>query len=112
MWRIGRLSLLFVKSTGQQKGDFYEKRVLSLVLAFVMIFCMIVYLPPKQKASAAGAIYWPVPGHTTRSQRWHGGNAIDISDGSIGGADVIAACGGTVCAIFLCPTQHYPEDND
>ena len=61
---------------------------------------------------AADAIYWPVPGHTNISQGWHNNNAIDISDSSIGGADVIAACGGTVCKIFLCPDQHYPNIGD
>ena len=63
-------------------------------------------------ANAAGSIYWPVPGHTRLSQGMHNGNAIDISDGSIGGADVIAACGGTVVTIYLCPDQHYPYEND
>lgn len=58
-------------------------------------------------ASAAETLTWPVPGHTTLSQGYHDGKAIDISDGSIAGADVVAAEGGTVKKTFRCGTQHY-----
>ena len=75
------------------------------MLALVMVFAL---LPVMQTdAAAATQLYWPVPGHTSLSQGYHEGNAIDISDGSIGGATVIAAIGGTVKYIYLCPTQHY-----
>ena len=56
--------------------------------------------------SEAATLYWPVPGHTSLSQGHHNGNAIDISDGSIAGANVVAAMGGKVTHIYLCGTQH------
>lgn len=49
---------------------------------------------------------WPVPGHTGLSQGYHDGGAIDISDGSIGGANIVAAIGGTVTQIWMCGQQH------
>lgn len=51
-------------------------------------------------------LHWPVPGHTRLSQGYHDGGCIDISDGSIGGANVVAAIGGTVTNIWLCGQQH------
>ena len=57
-------------------------------------------------------LFWPVPGHTSLSQGFHDGNAIDISDGNIAGATVIAAIGGTVTSIYLCPDQHYGSTGD
>lgn len=51
-------------------------------------------------------LHWPVPGHTRLSQGYHDGGCIDISDGSIGGARVVAAMGGTVTNIWLCGQQH------
>lgn len=88
-----------------------RKRLLALFTGLIMLFSMAGVMP-QVSVNAAGAIYWPVPGHTSLSQGWHNGNAIDISDGSIAGADVIAACGGTVCAIYLCGDQHYGSDGD
>lgn len=78
------------------------KQTLSLALALIITLSAL----PLINASAA-TLYWPVPGHTSLSQGFHNGNAIDISDGSIAGATVIAAMGGTVTTIHLCPTQHY-----
>lgn len=78
------------------------KQTLSLALALIITLSAL----PLLNASAA-TLYWPVPGHTSLSQGFHNGNAIDISDGSIAGATVIAAMGGTVTTIHLCPTQHY-----
>ncbi len=88
-----------------------KKRLLSLVTGLIMALSTSAAMSGIT-ADAAGSIYWPVPGHTRLSQGMHNGNAIDISDGSIGGADVIAACGGTVVTIYLCPDQHYPYEND
>lgn len=60
-----------------------------------------------QQQSMAATLVWPVPGHTTLSQGFHDGKAIDISDGSITGASVCAALGGTVTNIFLCGNTHH-----
>ena len=57
-------------------------------------------------------LYWPVPGHTHLSQGYHDGGCIDISDGSIGGATVVAAIGGTVTNIWMCGQQHYGSYGD
>lgn len=67
-----------------------KKRLLSLVTGLIMALSTSAAMSGIT-ADAAGSIYWPVPGHTRLSQGMHNGNAIDISDGSIGGADVIAA---------------------
>lgn len=64
------------------------------------------------KESRAVQLVWPVPGHTNLSQGFHDGNAIDISDGSIAGATVVAAIGGTVTHIYLCGDQHYGTSGD
>lgn len=82
-----------------------KKRILSLFLAAVMM-CLCLPFPMNQKTEAAATLYWPVPGHTNLSQGFHNGNAIDISDGNIAGANIIAAMGGTVTHIFLCTQQH------
>ena len=59
-------------------------------------------------AELAGVtLTWPVPGHTSLSQGYHDGNAIDIADGSITGATIVAAYSGTVRRIYTCPNQHY-----
>lgn len=88
-----------------------RKRILVLFISLMMVLGMVGVMP-QVPVNASGTIYWPVPGHTTLSQGWHNGNAIDISDGNIAGADVIASCGGTVCAIFLCGEQHYGSEAD
>ena len=82
-------------------------RVITFILA-IIVACNI-YIPVKTEA--AGTIYWPVPGHTSLTQGygWNGSSGhkgIDISDGSIAGASVVASVGGYVDAIYLCPTQH------
>lgn len=61
----------------------------------------------EESRSSAATLVWPVPGHTNLSQGFHDGKAIDISDGSIAGATVCAALGGTVTNIFLCGNTHY-----
>lgn len=82
------------------------KSKVKRLLIFAMALIMVIGVFPATYASAA-TLYWPVPGHTRLSQGFHNGNAIDISDGSISGATVVAAMGGTVTHIFLCGTQHY-----
>lgn len=74
------------------------------VIAFSILMCGM--------KSEAATLYWPVPGHTSLSQGYHNGNAIDISDGSIAGANVVAAMGGKVTHIYLCGTQHLGQTSD
>lgn len=78
-----------------------KKRILSMLLVLVLMATLV-----PVSASAAVTIYWPVPGHTRLSQGYHANNAIDISDGSINGATVIAAASGTVTHIYLCSNTH------
>ena len=86
-----------------------KKRGLSILL----VLCMVLALLPAMNLQANAAnLLWPVPGHTTLSQGYHGGNAIDISDGSIAGATIVAAMGGTVSHIFLCGEQHYGSNHN
>lgn len=81
-----------------------KTKIASILLALVMAMSLTsISMVP---VSAAATLYWPVPGHTSLSQGWHDGNAIDINDGSINGAPVIAAIGGTVKSIFLCGDTH------
>ena len=86
-----------------------KKRFMCLLLTLCMVLTLIPVL--STQASAANLL-WPVPGHTTLSRGFNGGNAIDISDGSIAGAKVVAAIGGTINKIFLCGEQHYGSDHD
>ena len=83
----------------------YKLSLLLIVCSlFIGFFCF--------KSRAAETLVWPVPGHTALSQGFHNGNAIDISDGSISGANVYAAMGGKVINIFLCTSQHYGSTGD
>lgn len=84
------------------------KRLFCMVLSLVLIIGML----PAISASAA-TIYWPVPGHTHRSGTYSSGHpAIDISDGSIEGAAIVAAMSGTVQRVFTCTNNHYPNEAD
>ena len=96
-----------------------RKRIMSLVLVLVMVLALMPVF--ETQASAVNAL-WPVPGHTTWNQNvgLHGAyyngvqyrNAIDISDGSINGATVVAAMGGTVTRKYTCEVQHYGSTED
>ena len=72
---------------------------------------MVVCLLPT--TALAATLVWPVPGHKSLSQGFYYNNAneyhygIDISDGSITGATIVAAMGGTVKYVRNC-TQHHP----
>ena len=85
-----------------------KKRMLSLMLAVLMVVCL---LPTT---ALAATLVWPVPGHKSLSQGFYYNNAnqyhygIDISDGSITGATIVAAMGGTVKYVRNC-TQHHPS---
>ena len=60
----------------------------------------------------AATLYWPVPNHKTISQGFHDGCAIDISDGSIKGANIVAAYPGTVYKKYTCSHNTYPDCKD
>ncbi|MCI9176240.1 MAG: peptidoglycan DD-metalloendopeptidase family protein [Lachnospiraceae bacterium] len=51
----------------------------------------------SKEALAAESWLWPVPGHTNLSQRFSGSHdGLDISDGSIAGANIVATKSGTI----------------
>lgn len=85
------------------------KKAISFLLVLMILISVFASL---SFSTLAATLYWPVPGHTRLSQGYHGGNAIDINDSTIGGAPVIAAMGGTVTTIYQCPTQHYGSYGD
>ncbi len=65
---------------------------------------------PSVKPPASGGYVWPCPGHhnlTSMFEEWRGyynHGALDIADGGIMGATVVAAAGGTVVATCTsCP---------
>ncbi len=84
-----------------------KRKLLSVLLATVLLLTCIPF-----SAVSAATLVWPVPGHKTLSQGYHNNNAIDISDGSIANATVVAAMGGTVSGIYLCGSQHYGSMGD
>ena len=85
------------------------KKILSVFLALLMIATII---PMSSITAYAASLVWPVPGHENSIyQPFHSGHAgIDISDGSIAGADVVAAMGGTVSNIYNCVQNHENHD--
>lgn len=87
------------------------KKYVSLLLALLLTFSFL--LPGFVfEAEAAAPLTWPVPGHTSLSRGFSSGHpAIDICDGSINGATVIAAMGGTVYRIYKCGIQHHGSDH-
>ena len=80
------------------------KRIVKVFSVFISVALCICMIPVRTNASTT--LYWPVPGHHNISQGYHDGNAIDISDGSIYGATVIAAIGGTVTTKYTCAENH------
>ena len=82
------------------------KKCLSILLAFVMLACAFAF------TSSAATLVWPVPGHTALSQGYHSNSAIDISDGSIAGATIVAAFSGTVKTKYTCTQQHHGSSGD
>ena len=84
------------------------KRMFCMILSLVLIIGLL----PAVSANA-GSLYWPVPGHTRRSGTFSSSHpAIDISDGSIEGAAIVAAMSGTVQKVFTCTANHYPNEGD
>ena len=84
------------------------KRIFCMILSLMLIISML----PAVSVNAA-SLYWPVPGHTRRSGTFSSSHpAIDISDGSIEGAAIVAAMSGTVQKVFTCTANHYPNEGD
>jgi len=86
-------------------------KMISLILCIVFVFGVFPVNNALVEANAGTTLYWPVPGHYSLSRTFaqHGGQAIDISDGSINGSPVVAAIGGKVVYITLCPNNHWAE---
>lgn len=82
-----------------------KKRFINVALLFMLSLSLSFVYKPVEVFAAS--LTWPVPGHTALSQGFHDGCAIDISDGNIAGATVVAALGGTVTHRFDCGIQHY-----
>ena len=85
------------------------KRFFAVLLAVIMLTSTFVF------TSSAATLVWPVPGHTppsSLSQGFHSNSAIDISDGSIAGATIVAAFSGTVKTKYTCTQQHHESSGD
>lgn len=87
------------------------KKIVALVLCLGLLTGMLDGVPMVGKysmvAEAADNLVWPVPGHTGLSRGYHDGKAIDICDGTIAGATVVAAYSGVVTHKFVCSSQHF-----
>lgn len=87
-----------------------KKKSITIITCIAMLFSIMSVFGWTETAHAA-SLYWPVPGHTSHGAM-HNGNAIDITDGSINGANVYAAMGGKVTTIYKCGTKHYGSYGD
>lgn len=85
------------------------KSVVGMLGAIVMLVSL-----PHSEAMAQETLVWPVPGHYDLSRDFdsHEGKAIDISDGDIDGADIVAALDGTVTNVWYCTDNHYLNEGD
>ncbi len=87
-------------------------------LAVIVMSVLLVAMPSLTLTASAATLIWPVPGHKSLSSRfgdYYNGeyhNGIDINDGSIDGATVVAAIGGTVTKIYPCTQQHHGSMGD
>ncbi len=87
-----------------------KKRIISFVMAFVLIVCIVPTVSISVDADVAR--YWPVPGHRGLSRGYYYNSSkdyhygIDISDAGIDGATVIASMGGTVIKTYRCGETH------
>ena len=94
------------KETDMKNG----KRALALLLGLALGVAFLCLGNPAR--ANAETLVWPVPGHTSLSRGYSSGHpAIDISDGGIEGAAVVAAHSGTVRYVFTCGQQHYGSDH-
>ena len=86
------------------------RRALALLLGLALGVAFLCLGNPAR--ANAETLVWPVPGHTSLSRGDSSGHpAIDISDGGIEGAAVVAAHSGTVRYVFTCGQQHYGSDH-
>ena len=91
-----------------------SKQILSILLTLTILIGILSVIPitadsaEVDLADTGRMLYWPVCGHTELSQNFlqHGGEAIDINDANINGAEVRAAIGGTIVKIWDCPNNH------
>ena len=90
----------------KKNGTSLRKRIASLLMS-AAIACTAFAGMPAKDVQAAATLVWPVPNHKTIRQGFHNGNAIDIADGKIAGAVVIAAMNGTVTHVYKCTQKHY-----
>lgn len=90
-----------MKGTEENNMVKISKRMLAIILSLVMVMTLLPVVRPVE-VKAGATLVWPVPGHTSLSQEFHDGNAIDISDSSIYGANIVAAMGGVVQFKFTC----------
>lgn len=90
------------------------KKLLRAILSMLIVVAMLVPTGMLTLTSnAATTLLWPVPGHAYNQpyQSFHANHkGIDISDGSIAGANVVAAIGGYIVRIYKCPLVHAPEE--
>ena len=88
------------------------RQVIAMLLCVAMCLGLMDGIPVFKehvhatKEAQAASLRWPVPGHTHRNQGFHEGSAIDIGDGSVFGARVVAAIGGTVTYKWTCGKTH------
>lgn len=88
------------------------KKQIKKVLLAILVLTILVVPTGMLKADAGTILVWPVPGHTNLTGTFSTSHqAIDISDGSIAGATVVCAMGGTVERIYLC-TEHHDSVTD
>lgn len=69
----------------------------------------------EDKYNVSGiTLIWPVPNHTSLNDNRFSSshNGIDITDGNINGAQIVASIGGRVLRKFTCPDQHYGSYGD
>lgn len=80
--------------------EIYGENTMRKRLIYFMIGCLLMagtlFGAPKE-AQAAESWLWPVPGHTNLSQGFSSSHdGLDISDGSIAGANIVATKSGTI----------------
>lgn len=89
-----------------------KKKLSTRIVSVFLSLLMVVSILPAGAitASAATALFWPVPGHTSLSQKEHDNSAIDIPAPL--GTNIVAAIGGTVYKKYTCTKNHYPNLGD